>query len=79
MKKTMFVVLCFIMILLGYFANEILQAEKATAAKIIEYKVVDAKVEVSTGEGLEKLINSYAKQGWKLHPWGPAGCLIFER
>jgi len=80
MKKAVLVVTCLITFLVGWFASDILQSEKAIAARTIEYKVVDAKGEVMTGgEGLEKLLNTYAKQGWKLLPYGPAGYLIFER
>lgn len=74
------IVFCLIMFLFGWFANEFLQTEKATAAKTVEYKAVEAQKEVVTGQGLEKILNTYAKQGWKLNPWGPAGrYVIFER
>jgi hypothetical protein len=77
MKKMVFTIICFIMILIGWFGNEF--AGKASAATTIEYKVVLAQEQVMSGKGLQDLLNTYAKEGWKLNPWGPAGFLIFER
>jgi len=79
MKKSLLVVFCLITFLLGWFANDVLQSEKVIASNTIEYKVVVAREEIEIAERLEKVLNTYAKQGYKLNPWGPAGYLIFER
>lgn len=86
MSRAVLIVLCFIMFFIGWLANGISQAEKANASKKIEYKVVSS-VEWRDGSGysmgpekIENILNTYGKEGWKLHSSdGAAHYLIFER
>ena len=83
MKKVLLITVCFTMILVGWFANDVFQNKEATADKILEYKVIppDKFIDISSPEerakSLEQILNAQAGQGWKLHSF--AGPLIFER
>ena len=81
MKKSVLTILCVIMILIGWFASDILKAKKATAGKTYEYKVVVAGelMDRAHTKQFEETLNTYAKQGWRLVPWGPTSWLIFEK
>jgi hypothetical protein len=82
MKRGAIIIICFMMVLIGWFANDVLHNKEATAEKTIEYKVIPPDfMKVSSGEerakALEKILNDQAKDGWKLHSF--AGPIIFER
>ena len=73
MKIKLFVV-CFLIFLFGWYANDFFQTKQANAAKMLEYKVVDrpdfGKGDLghkATQEEFQKALNAYAKQGWKFH------------
>ena len=82
MKKGVIIILCFVMVLVGWFANDILLDREVSAEKTVEYKVVppdfmDIRVDAERATALEKILNDYAKDGWKLHSF--AGPIIFEK
>jgi hypothetical protein len=82
MKRGIIIILCFMMVLICWFANDVLHNKEATAEKTIEYKVIPpGSINISSGEerakALEKILNDNAKDGWKLHSF--AGPIIFER
>ena len=83
MKKGAIIILCLMMVLIGWFANDVLHNKEATAEKTIEYKVVmpDEFRQINNteerGKALEKVLNDQAKDGWKLHSF--SGAIIFER
>ena len=83
MKKTALIVSCLIMFFLGWFANGVVEPNKANAAKTYEYKVVPSWRIQQTNDAkkLEAFLNSYAKDGWKLLGFeltNPRG-FVFER
>lgn len=82
MKRGAIIIICFMMVLIGWFANDVLQDKEATAEKTVEYKVVppnfmDIRNDNERAKALEKILNDQAKDGWKLHSF--AGPIIFER
>ncbi len=82
MNKTALIVVCLIMFFLGWFANGVVEPNKANAAKTYEYKVVKSWHIQKTDDDkkLEAFLNSYAKDGWKLliEITNPRG-FVFER
>jgi hypothetical protein len=81
-KKGVTIIFCVAMLLVGWFANDILQDREATAEKTLEYKVVppdfmDIRNDNERAKALEKILNDNAKDGWKLHSF--SGPLIFEK
>lgn len=85
MKKGAIIILCLMMVLIGWFANDVLHSKEATAEKTIEYKVMmqgefmQIKSSEERGKALEKVLNDQAKDGWKLHSFVAPGPIIFER
>ena len=82
MKRGAIIILCFVMVLIGWFANDVLQNKEATAEKTIEYKVVppdfmDIRSDSERAKALGKILNDNATDGWKLHSF--SGPIIFER
>ena len=82
MKRGAIIILCFMMVLIGWFANDVLHNKEATAEKTIEYKVVppdfmDIRSDSERAKALGKILNDNAKDGWKLHSF--SGPIIFER
>ena len=71
------------MVLIGWFANDVLHSKEATAEKTIEDKVMmpDEFRQINNteerGKALEKVLNDQAKDGWKLHSF--TGPIIFEK
>jgi hypothetical protein len=70
------------MVLIGWFANDVLHNKEAAAEKTVEYKVIAPDfMKINSAEErakeLEKILNNQAKDGWKLHSF--AGPIIFER
>jgi Domain of unknown function (DUF4177) len=76
--KNFFMILSLTIIFgLGWFANEALQTQRIyAAAKPVEYKIVRDGREGTAA--VEKTLNTYAQQGWRLHSLTGEG-LIFER
>jgi len=75
MNKFCVAILCVVVFFLGWIAGDILSVRNVSAARTGRYKVV------YQGESLsefEKLLNSEAAQGWKLHSKS-GGWVIFER
>jgi hypothetical protein len=82
MKRGVTIILCFAMVLVGWFANDVLQDRAATAEQTLEYKVVppdfmDIRNDNERAKALEKILNDNAKNGWKLHSF--SGPIIFEK
>jgi hypothetical protein len=82
MKRGAIITLCFMMVLIGWFANDVLQDREATAEKTLEYKVVppdfmDISNANERAKAFEKILNDNAKDGWKLHSF--SGPIIFEK
>jgi hypothetical protein len=82
MKRGAIIILCLMMVLIGWFANDVLQDREATAEKTLEYKVVppdfmDIRNDNERAKALEKILNDNAKNGWKLHSF--SGPIIFEK
>lgn len=71
-----YAVLGLALISMGWFANEALRPEKAFAEKTPEYKA-----DMPGGNvGLyNKMLNDYAKDGWRFHSSIGASILVFER
>ena len=80
--KNFFVILSLIiMFALGWFTNEALQAQKIyAAAKPLEYKIMALPRggPNDTFAIVEKPLNTYAQQGWRLHSFS-FGFAILER
>ncbi len=81
MKKVTVIILCLGMFLVGLLTSQVFQVEKANAGKMLQYKVV--KETGFSSEEFEKILNTYANQGWKLHSTESMGSgeyrYIFER
>ena len=82
MKRGVIIILCFIMVMVGWFANDMLQDREATAESTLQYKVVppdfmDIRSDSERAKALEKILNDNAKDGWKLHSF--SGPIIFEK
>jgi len=78
MKNFFMILSLAIMFGLGWFANEALQTQRIyAAAKPVEYKLVEIYVG-GRFQNIEKSLNTYAQQGWRLHSFTGHG-LIFER
>jgi len=82
MKKGAMIILCFFMVLVGWFANDVLQDREVSAENTLQYKVVppdfmDIRVDSERATALEKILNDHAKDGWKLHSF--SGPIIFEK
>jgi hypothetical protein len=82
MKRGVITVICLAMVLVGWFANGVLQDREATAEKTLEYKVIppdfmDIRNDTERSKALEKILNDHAKDGWKLHSF--SGPIIFEK
>jgi hypothetical protein len=82
MKKGAIIILCLMMVLIGWFANDVLQDREATAEHTLEYKVMppdfmNIRNDNERAKALEKILNDNAKDGWKLHSF--AGPIIFEK
>lgn len=82
MKKGAIIILCFVMVLVGWFANDILLDREVSAENTLEYKVVppdfmDIRSDTERSKALEKILNDNAKDGWKLHSF--SGPIIFEK
>jgi Domain of unknown function (DUF4177) len=76
MKNFFMILSLAIMFGLGSSANEALRTQRIyAAAKPVEYKLVHYGGTTAT---LEKILNTYAQQGWRLHSFTGEG-LIFER
>jgi hypothetical protein len=72
MKKGVTIILCFVMVLVGWFANDILLDREVSAENTLKYKVVppdfmDIRSDTERSKALEKILNDNAKAGWKLH------------
>jgi hypothetical protein len=82
MKKGVTIILCFVMVLVGWFANDILLDREVSAENTLKYKVVppdfmDIRSDTERSKALEKILNDNAKAGWKLHSF--SGPIIFEK
>lgn len=82
MKRGAIIILCLMMVLIGWFANDVLQDREATAEKTLVYKVIppnfmDIRNDNERAKSLEKILNDHAKDGWKLHSF--SGPIIFEK
>ena len=82
MKKGATIILCFVMVLVGWFANDILLDREVSADNTLKYKVVppdfmDIRNDNERAKALEKILNDNAKDGWKLHSF--SGPIIFEK
>lgn len=74
MKKGVFLV-CLILFLLGWFANDFFLSKQTMAAKPFEYKVVSVPWDTTY---MQKTLNTNSKEGWKLHSFYST-ILIFEK
>ena len=82
MKKGATIILCCVMVLVGWFANDILLDREVSADNTLKYKVVppdfmDIRNDNERAKALEKILNDNAKAGWKLHSF--SGPIIFEK
>ena len=82
MKKGIILILCFVMVMVGWFANNILLDREVSAENTLQYKVVppdfmEIRSDTERSKALEKILNDNAKAGWKLHSF--SGPIIFEK
>lgn len=78
MKNFLMTLSLAIMFGLGWFANQALRTQTIYAAAKVEYKIVPIVQGAETPAGMEKTLNTYAHQGWRLHGISLQG-FIFER
>jgi hypothetical protein len=82
MKRGVIIILCFVMVMVGWFANDVLLDREVSAENTLKYKVIppdfmDIRSDSERAKALEKILNDNAKDGWKLHSF--SGPIIFEK
>jgi hypothetical protein len=70
------------MVLVGWFANDMLLDTEVSAENTLKYKVIppdfmDIRNDNERAKALEEVLNDNAKEGWKLHSF--SGPIIFEK
>ncbi|HEV8717672.1 MAG TPA: hypothetical protein VGX03_33220 [Candidatus Binatia bacterium] len=82
MKKPLLAILLIVFFLLGWFGSQIFHTATVKAANLVEYRLVPPIAQGAPEQGtqqLEALLNTYGKQGWRLHSVISGDRLIFER